>query len=194
MSQSATGRIGSFGVTPLSAGPRSGPADRAPFHMASASSVSRFSEDTCSVWRRLPGPLWRVEVKGRHDSITILNGGRWWGSGFRGGFHRNVRPDGSVDDRVGGQSPDRQLEIMFDPSFIPAVAVMTVTGQTRLAGRLAITAVAVPRMDRDFMGLDWPYADEFRLVVDAELGMLLRHEAALDGQPFIVSEVTAMSF
>jgi hypothetical protein len=167
---------------------------RTVFGVASGATVSRFSDDTYRVWRRLPGPLWRVEVSGSHDSTTILNGRRWWGSSFGGGFVTNVRPDGSVDDRVGGQLPNRLLEIMFDPAFIAAIAVITVTGPTRFAGRAALGAIARPRRGRDFVGLDWPYADEFRLVVDAEFGMLLRHEAVLDRQPFIMSEVTDVSF
>jgi hypothetical protein len=167
---------------------------RTVFGMANGATVSRFSDDTYRVWRRLPGPLWRVEVSGSHDSTTILDSRRWWSSGFGGGFVTNIRPDGSVDDRVGGSLPERLVEIMFDPSFIPAIAVLAVTGETRLAGRRAITAVAQLRMDRDFRGLDWPYADEIRLVVDAEFGLLLRHEAMLEGAPFIISETTAMSF
>jgi hypothetical protein len=164
------------------------------FALGSDATAPRFREETYRVWRRLPGPQWRVERSGVRDITTILDGRRWWSTDGRGGFVTNVRPDGSLDDRVGGSWPDRLVEIMFDPSFIPAVVVMTIAGETWLAGRVAITAVAEPRMDRDFRGLDWPYADEFRLAVDAEFGTLLRHEAMLDGRPFIVSEVTSMSF
>jgi hypothetical protein len=95
---------------------------RTVFGVASGATVSRFSDDTYRVWRRLPGPLWRVEVSGSHDSTTIIDGRRWWSSGFGGGFVTNVRPDGSVDDRVGGRLPDRLVEIMFDPAFIGAIA------------------------------------------------------------------------
>jgi hypothetical protein len=154
----------------------------------------RFREDVYRVWRRLPGPQWRVELAGLRHMTTILDGRRWWSTDGRGGFMTNVRRDGTLDDRVGGILPDRLVEIMFDSSFIPAIAVLTVTGETRLAARQAISAVAKPRMDRDFRGLDWPFAGEFRLVVDVEYGMLLRHEAVLDGRPFIVSEITSISF
>jgi hypothetical protein len=161
---------------------------------AGGAPAPRFSEETYRVWRRLPGPQWRVERTGIRDFTTILDGERWWSTDGRGGFVTNVRQDGSLDARVGGGSPDRLVEVMFDPSFIPAVAVLTVAGEMRLAGRLGITAVARPRRDRDFRGLDLPFADEFRVVVDAEFGMLLRHEAVLDGRPFLVSEATVMSF
>ncbi len=46
----------------------------------------------------------------------------------------------------------------------------------------------------DLVHIDWPYADELRLAIDAEYGVLLKFETVLDGAPFIRWQAGEIAF
>jgi hypothetical protein len=152
------------------------------------------SEEVFRVWHRQPGRFWRVEEQAKDRArITILSGERWWSNAFDDGWWTNVRPDGSFADNVGGDLPRAGIQTLFDPSTIPAITSLEVVGRSTGAGRAALSARASVRVDalrvHDTFALGWPYAEELRLLVDEETGMLIREEFMLDSRPFLIWEV-----
>lgn len=175
----------------------------------SAGATPRIEEKTYRVWRDSAGDAWRVEVHGRPGGTTILNGPRWWhsqtlrdrtGPGWAafaydaGDFITNVLPDGTLDSRIGGSVPDRLIELMLDPASLPASLVLQPMGRSEQAGRPAVDALARWRKGIELLSIDWPYADELRLSVDAEYGVLLRLEFVLEGQTFIELRIDEIAF
>ena len=141
---------------------------------------------THRVWRRYPGPSWRVESdRAPYPHVTIMNGRHWWGSDGRGGTLTNVRADGSMVENMGGSLPSRFIELIFDPASLLSSTSIDVGEETIVAGRKAREAVARWRPGIDLVQIDWPYADAIKLAVDAELGVLLLFEALLDQRPFL---------
>jgi len=72
---------------------------------------------------------------------------------------------------------------------------LEVIGRTEILGRPAyrLRAVPVGSEDDDVLHALGSGADEYELVVDAEHGFLLRSEARLGGEPFLVLEITELS-
>jgi hypothetical protein len=162
-----------------------------------------------------PGPRWRVESQPGHDrdaDITILDGPLWWtlaeprSTGSRdlpgwapfaytaGEYITNVAPDGNVDLRIAGSVPHRFIELMLDPASLLSSTVFEVSGSSEHQGRPAMGAVARWRRGIDLLYIDWPYADEMRLSVDVEYGVLLRLEFFLDSEPFLRIEAREIAF
>jgi outer membrane lipoprotein-sorting protein len=84
---------------------------------------------------------------------------------------------------------------LLDPTPLIAALELEVLGQRDYRGRAAIDARGLPRNGRRFgPPAVPPGADDIRLVVDLERGVVLRKEARLDGQPFSVREVLELSF
>jgi hypothetical protein len=169
----------------------------------------KVEEKIYRVWRDYADDAWRVEANGRPGGTTILNGPRWWhsqtradptGSGWAafaydaGEFITNVLPDGTLDSRIGGSVPDRLIELMLDPASLLASLVLQPTVRSEQAGRAAVDALAHWRKGISLASLDWPYADELRLSVDAEYGALLRLEFVLGGQTFIDLQIDEIAF
>ncbi len=105
----------------------------------------------------------------------------------------------SVNGRRVSVSERNPIEHLLDPSdVIAALDDLAVIGRGDVAGRPVRLVTAGPRPRRaaerrPLPGLA-PGADRYLLSVDDERGVVLRLEADLDGDPFLITEITDISF
>lgn len=145
------------------------------------------------MWIRRPDQA-RVEFGGAHQtrSIQITNRPRMWVALPNGQSH--------VDERRGGGRPELGPPgVLVETSSISAALDLGVVERTRMLGREAWAVRARPGEEdlRRQPGLLNPLvrgADDVKLVVDAERGVLLRLEAFLGGAPFYRVEMTEVAF
>jgi outer membrane lipoprotein-sorting protein len=85
------------------------------------------------------------------------------------------------------------LRELFSPSELLTDYTLEVRGPVTACDRDAIAVQATPRADIGTgPGLRSSLADQLEVIVDAELGILLRHEAMFDGQRLSLTELTAV--
>jgi hypothetical protein len=100
-----------------------------------------------------------------------------------------VRPDPPVD--VGHKPP---LDQMFRPSWILNGFTLEVRGPVTACGRDAIAVAATPRTSTEPLPRlrASSLSDHLEVIVDAELGFLLRCEETFEGQRMGLTELTAV--
>jgi hypothetical protein len=130
---------------------------------------------------------WRLRFP---DHDQGRDGDRWWSTdpnGFTTG----------VAGRTGVQAPEgdvQPFEELWDPALVIAELWLEPTGRTIVAGRDGITVRARPRpvprpSGLDFIVFDWPGGDSHELIVDAELGTVLRLRSFIGGQELLREEI-----
>ena len=99
-------------------------------------------------------------------------------------------PEASIDVK-----PKPPLDELFCPSELLEGFTLEVRGPVTACGRDAIAVVATPRVS--FEPLPRPstrsLCDQLEVIVDAELGILLRYEATFEGQRLNLTELTAVA-
>lgn len=75
------------------------------------------------------------------------------------------------------------------PTWLMHQFELTTTGTTEVAGRAALQVSGTPRLPADRWGLITAQLDRVDIVIDAELGLVLRYESVFDGQPLTSLEV-----
>jgi hypothetical protein len=127
----------------------------------------------------------------REDMVQVLVRDRWWSLSETLGA---AAGDAASDIQMGIESPP--FPALLDPAVLLPDLDLEVTGEGRRLDRVVLKVRGLPRGERT----DWaePHvpggADEHLLAVDAELGVLLRLESLIDGEPFAVTEVRAIAF
>jgi hypothetical protein len=124
----------------------------------------------------------------------IVDGEKYWSREPGQHFSTNVGPDGRATTGRPSFTGDRLLGLLFDPAPILPILLIDDAEDKTHAGRSAISITASPRMDVDLVHLDWHFATRHVLTVDAEYGVLLRYQALLDDNPFILWEVEEIGF
>lgn len=158
-----------------------------------AAADSVIQRSVLEVWRKRQSD-WRVETReGTASDTRILSGDRWWSIHSRFGAMSNVREDGSYDANYRTDVP-RMVQMLLDPSDLPALMSLQIDGEATIAGRQAVLASGTLQEERDPLLLDFPYADALRLGVDGERGVLLRFEAELGGRCFISWQAQHIEF
>jgi hypothetical protein len=105
----------------------------------------------------------------------------------------------SVNGRPVSVPEPTPIDHLLDPSDIVAALVdLAVVGRGEVAGRPVRLVTADPRPLRfgergPFRGLA-PGADRYLLSVDDERGVVLRLEAELHGDPYLITEITEIAF
>jgi hypothetical protein len=156
---------------------------------------SRPTEDAWEVATDLQG----IEV--RRSTLLIAPGGRYryQGEGFRRGRdgERSWRvsdddPDTSVAELPSTKGP---LDTLLRPSWLLTGFTLEIREPvTTVAGRAALRVTATPRRTiRAAREPERPPADLVEVIVDVELGILLRHAEIVDGRPMRVTELTSVS-
>ena len=127
-----------------------------------------------------PGRRYREQGDGR---LSGCDGHRSW-SAVRDGDSWKVEAD---------DGPEPPLLPMLRPSWLLAGFTLETSEPVTTGGREALRLVATPRPDV------WPRAsarprplDRVEVLVDAGLGILLRHEEILDGRTLSVTELTGI--
>ena len=140
----------------------------------------------------------RAEFEAGGETLTVVAvGTTWWSVSPSMGLVTN----GGDPDATHGMGPGSAL---IDPAGILPAVELEVVGRSSFLGRPTIEVVARPApLDEEdeergeLPGTTHGYgpgADEYRLTVDAERGILLRAEARLEGAPFRVLEMDEVAF
>jgi outer membrane lipoprotein-sorting protein len=155
------------------------------------------TEDWWRLWLAKPDRI-RTEFSVGEEFVTaVLVGDTWWSwSPSQGAMTNAGDPHHSH-----GTGPGHAL---VDPApILPAVDI-EIAGRSTFLGRGVLQVVATPSPldENDEEWHDWHGAthglgggaDEYRLLVDEERGVLLRAEARLSGQPFRLLEIEEVAF
>jgi hypothetical protein len=156
------------------------------------------AEEVWALWLSLPDDM-RFEFEVGGETVTaVFRGSTWWSvSSFSG----PITNEGDEHSRH-GTGPGYPLT---DPVRLARALDLEVQGESSLAGRPSIEAIAIRGRDggQDRMG-EWRAedaafelgrgADDYALTVDAEFGVVLRSEARLRGLPFRVIEMREVGF
>ena len=150
-------------------------------------------EDDVKVWVASPW-RWRMRFEGQiHTHQQGRDGDRWW-STDPNGLTTGVAGRTGVEGPLGEVQP---FEELWDPALLIAELWLDPGGQTETAGRTGIAVKATPRPTPrpnglDFILLEWPGGDRHELIVDLELGVLLRLASFWRGREIVREEVTTM--
>lgn len=127
-----------------------------------------------------PGRRYREEGG---DRLGGCDGERSWSAVREGGGWKVEAGDG----------PEPPLPTMLRPTWLLTGFTMETTDPVTTGGREALRVVATPRPGVWPRTLAQPRPlDRVEVVVDAGLGILLRHEEILDGKTLSVTELTGM--
>ena len=136
-------------------------------------------------------------------SVFVVNGDTWWDSLSSKSVTTNTRREQVADsanvlvleEAVGNRYEDAECAIIsqipLDPSWLVSGLWIEPMGRTRYLAREAIVARGEP-IERDTDWYWWDGADEYRLLIDADCGLLLRIGVFRNGKEFAGAEVTSL--
>ena len=137
---------------------------------------------TTRLYFRAPNLL-RLEAE--DGGTTVLGeGARWW-IGSDGAAGAQERWDFDFDEEWASD--------LLDPSGIPASALLEPRGTATQSGRATIRVVAKLKREPLWIAGLGP-CDEFELLVDVEVGVLLRVEGRIDGRTVATVELERVAF
>jgi outer membrane lipoprotein-sorting protein len=149
------------------------------------------------LWLAKPDMIRAEFVVGDETVTAVIRGETWWSWAPA----RDARTNEGDPHSSHGIGPG---EILLDPASILPALEFNLLGEETFAARLVVAVSAAPvpveRSDEDYR--DWSFAthtlgfgaDEYRLLVDAERGVVLRSEARFDGEPFRTISIDDISF
>lgn len=154
--------------------------------------IPKASESLSRLWLDPGSDRVRMERSDPHgDFYSVRVGERWWSYHPIWGATTN---EGDLTARIGGPG---EVEALLDPALLLGSLDFETIGERTGAGRDGIVVRATPRALDDSQRLR-PYlpegADDFELLVDVERGIVLRLEARLDGEPFMIIELIEVQF
>jgi outer membrane lipoprotein-sorting protein len=147
------------------------------------------------LWWRKPD-AWRLEdtMQGRTRTYSRTTDDFWTRSSDDGiVVHYNQDPVRHGYSKVEDLLYYAQL---LSPAFLLASHDLQLIGETTFLGRRVLQVRAQYEQHKTSLYEDffWATADEYRLLVDAEAGILLRYAAVVDGEEYAVTEVESVSF
>jgi hypothetical protein len=134
---------------------------------------------------------WRVDLHSPERSIVqTRNEGIWWTSDPNG-FSTGIAARTVVESTIDTVQP---FEELWDPAMLIGEVWLEPDGRASVAGREGLLVRARPRPTprpdgNDFILLDYPGGDEHELVVDADLGVVLRLRSFALGREMVREEV-----
>ena len=158
-----------------------------------------------SGWRSRPtGNEWEVAtdlqgIETSRSTLVVAPGGRYrhQGEGFIRGCDGDrswrVFDDGApAAEWAGPRRPP--LSTLLRPSWLLTGFTLEIREPVTACGREALRVVATPRRSiRDTTGPWHQPVDRVEVIVDAELGILLRQEEIFDGKPLSLTELVSVS-
>jgi outer membrane lipoprotein-sorting protein len=156
----------------------------------------RYVEQYYRFWMTKPWS-WRIEVfttdgqgqPAEPQQVMVIDGAIWWSWTAGQGVYTNARSARPAQTRH--SSVDQALLVMLDPAPLAGALRMRVTGSAEEIGRRGDVVTCTARDPQQNPGL-WPGADQYRLLVDREYGILLRAEALLVGDVFAGTAFTEL--
>jgi outer membrane lipoprotein-sorting protein len=145
------------------------------------------TEDVWRIWVEVPDCMKVDFAVGRETVTAVFRGNSWWSWAQSQGVHTN---DG-LENLHHGKGPG---EILLHPAALTPCLKFELRGSITQLGRLAYKVRGTPIIGEDDCSLNdlGLGADEYELLVDAELGVLLGAEARLDDLPFRILEITSL--
>jgi hypothetical protein len=136
--------------------------------------------------------LWRLETQtgSQQGRVVVIDGPEWmyWGAGVKA----STNAGSAVPGTRAGVGLSQSLHAMLGTAEIaPSLRLGPLEHATH-AGRQAVSAAGIPE-DPQEPGI-WPGADEYRLVIDVERGVLLHLSAAVNGRVIAVDEFDEILF
>jgi hypothetical protein len=134
------------------------------------------------------------------STLLVAPGGRcrYQGAGFASGCDgdrswQEFEQEGRLVEMTGGPRPP--LATLLRPSWLLNGYTLEIGGSAAALGREGLRVVATPRRSiRDAVARWRRPVDRVEVIVDAELGILLRHEEIFQGKPLILTELVSVSF
>lgn len=156
-----------------------------------------YSEQYYRFWMAKPW-RWRIEQyesaslqpQTEPQEIHVIDGGIWWSWSAGAPAYTNARSTAPRQTQHPGV--DRGLLVMLDPAPLTGTLRLRVVDSAEEIGRRGDSVIGVARDPQPHPGL-WPGADEYRLVVDRERGVLLRAEALLAGAVYAATAFTELT-
>jgi hypothetical protein len=130
-----------------------------------------------------PGGRYRVAAADQPADLTFCDGTSCW-----------VMRDGTAD-RYSAEPPPTPVPDLMRPPWLLSRFRLADAGLAEVAGRVAHRLVATPRLPADrvvaelFVARAHSLLERIDLLVDADTGIVLRHEAVFDGQPLWITEL-----
>jgi hypothetical protein len=150
-------------------------------------------EQLARVWLALPGRVREERDDPDGGWFGVRRGRLWWQYDAQNGATSNE------DQPEVGSGIGEEFGWLLEPAPLIGLLDFGEIGPGSRAGRRTLCVRAVPRVLG--AGIDGPLwrlgamgADELRLDVDAERGLLLRVESRFEQQPFAISEVLEIGF
>jgi hypothetical protein len=165
---------------------------------------SRDSRESARGMAPIPGPPSEPETTEETSRFWIENPSRYRieSSTFEGGTWMEIgRRFWLEPDRPSRYPipPDSlPLEKIYDPALLIAELWLEAAGRMTFLGRDGIVVHATPRPTMRAGGMEFlvihdPPGDEYELVVDATLGIVLRLEGRMEGEMMTLDEVTDLA-
>jgi outer membrane lipoprotein-sorting protein len=150
------------------------------------------SEDGWRLWMEQGGRVRSERAMGDEPLTVVFDGPTWWSWSPRLGGMTNS----GAQYHQHGFGP---AEALIDTSALLHTLRLHFLGADTLRGRNVLRLRGVPRAQTAYEPVDGLHelgigADDYVLSVDAERGVILRAEARLREQPFIVIEMTEVAF
>lgn len=157
---------------------------------------SGISEQDIRFWMAKPWH-WRVEslavTQGQvvePREVIVINGAIWWTWTAGNDVHTNARA--SHPEQREHSGVDRALLVMLDPAPLVGTLHLQVGGSAESLGRQGDVVDGSTRNSQIDPGL-WPGADQYRLLVDRQYGILLRAEALQEGNTYAETTFTDLA-
>lgn len=139
---------------------------------------------------------WRLHWQGWEPAFQAGRDG-WlaWTTERNGGYHVGIGGHINVESPISDLQP---LEELWDPALlISELWLEPVDERTEVAGRVGRIVTGIPRPTprpdgREFLLLDWPRGERYELVVDEELGIVLRIRTFRREREIVREEVTGV--
>jgi outer membrane lipoprotein-sorting protein len=170
--------------------------DTSPKVESSDDSRSGIYEQVFRFWMAKPWH-WRVEslavAPGQLSEpreILVINGTIWWTWTAGNDVHTNARAPHPEQREHSGV--DRALLVMLDPAPLVGTLQLHVDGSAEALGLQGDLVDGIARNSQIDPGL-WPGADQYRLLVDRQHGILLRAEALQDGNTYAATTFTDLA-
>jgi len=175
-----------------------------------AAEVSRTIDHDLSALRSETGVTgagneWEVatDLQGTETSrstLLVAPGGRCrhQGDGFISGCDgdrswQEFEDEGRLVELTGGPRPP--LATLLRPSWLLTGFTLEILRSATASGRAGLRVVATPRRSIRDSAARWRQPmDRVEVIVDAELGILLRHEEIFEGKPLSLTELVSVSF
>lgn len=141
-------------------------------------------------WRIVQSALADPSSSAAPQQVMVIDGAKWWSWTAGNAVYTNAQSAHPTQARHAGV--DRALLVMLEPAPLVGALRMRVAASAEEIGRPGDSVICTTRDPQSDPGL-WPGADEYKLLVEHEHGILLRAEAQSVGGVFASAAFTELT-